>query len=73
MEFKNIYGINWNVNSKNNISKADLDFIINHNFVIYWSDLKCKNYSLDTKLPSGKWLENIFYSNDLKNANAIIL
>ena len=41
------------------IVKAEHDFIVNYNPVIYCNDLTGEEWCFDTKLPTGGWLENI--------------
>lgn len=51
---------------------GDHDFIRSFCPTIYHNDLECYLWAFDTKLPSGKWLENIRFSNDLRQATAFI-
>lgn len=51
---------------------GDHEFIRNLAPTIYHNDLECYLWAFDVKLPSGKWLENIRFSNDLKTATAYI-
>lgn len=53
-------------------TETERAFIENHVFDIYHNDLTCVLWAFDTKLPSGRWLENIRFSNDLKSASAYI-
>lgn len=55
------------------LSEEDTQFIREFNQPIYCNDLTGKLWSFDTKLPSGRWLENIEPSNDLETVNAIVL
>ena len=55
------------------ISEEDKNFIRNFNPTIYHNDLTCKLWTFDTKLPSGLWLENIFFNNELSKVKALIL
>ena len=41
------------------IMKEENEFIANYNPVIYCNDLTGESWCYDTKLPSGRWLENI--------------
>ena len=65
-------GIEWNIDAKKELSAEDLDFIRTFNPAIYHNDLECYLWAFDTKLPSGRWLENMRFSNDLKTATALI-
>lgn len=55
------------------LSEEDIQFIREFNQPIYCNDLTGKLWGFDTKLPSGRWLENIEPSNDLTTVNAIVL
>lgn len=55
------------------LSEEDTQFIREFNQPIYCNDLIGKLWCFDTKLPSGRWLENIEPSNDLETVNAIVL
>lgn len=39
---------------------------------IFWSDNRFFHYSYDTKLDNGKWLESIYWSNDMKEVKCSI-
>ena len=65
-------GIEWNIDAAKELSAEDLDFIRTFNPAIYHNDLECYLWAFDTKLPSGRWLENMRFSNDLKTATALI-
>lgn len=43
--------------------KEDIDFIASFDPVIFCNDLTGKGWAFDTKLPSGRWLENITVHN----------
>lgn len=49
----------WEIDSEKELSTEDVEFIKNYYPVIYWNDVECKHWAFDTKLPSGRWLENI--------------
>lgn len=63
----------WNIQIGHNISSKDKEFIENFNPVIYHNDIECYLWAFDVKLPSGRYLENIRFSNDLRTATAFIL
>lgn len=65
-------GIEWNIDATKELSAEELDFIRAFSPAIYHNDLECYLWAFDTKLPSGRWLENIRFSNDLKTATALI-
>lgn len=56
----------WNIKTEDEISRSDKEFIETFNPEIYHNDLECYLWAFDTKLPSGRWLENIRFSYDLK-------
>ena len=62
----------WNIDAEKELDQIDVDFMKNFNPCIYHNDMDCYLWTFDTKLPSGKWLENIKFSNDLKTATALI-
>lgn len=55
------------------LSEKDTHFIREFNQTVYCNDLTGKLWCFDTKLPSGRWLENIEPSNDLTTVKAIVL
>lgn len=65
--------ITWNIEVKSEITEEDRNFIENLNIDIYHNDLTSQHWCFDTKLPSGKWLENITFNNELTKADALIL
>lgn len=65
-------GITWNIDARKELSAEDLDFIKKFSPNIYHNDLECYLWAFDKKLPSGRWLENIRFTNDLKTASALI-
>ena len=65
-------GIVWNIDARKELSAEDLNFIRNFSPAIYHNDIECYLWAFDTKLPSGRWLECIRFSNDLKTATALI-
>lgn len=42
------------------ITKEEYNFIRDLNPEIYFNDQTCKHWCFDKKLPSGRWLENIY-------------
>ena len=63
----------WNIDAEKELDQKDIDFIKNFAPAIYHNDVECYLWAFDTKLPSGRWLENIRFANDFANANALIL
>lgn len=55
------------------ITEEDADYIRDLVVTIYHNDLECYLWAFDVVLPSGRWLENIRFTNNLKTAAAIIL
>lgn len=54
-------GMKWIIDTAA-LSQADRDFIRSFDPVIYWSDTDCRYWAFDTKLPSGRWLENMDFT-----------
>lgn len=65
-------GLIWNIKT-NNLSDEDIQFIENYNPTIYHNDTTCKLWAFDDKLPSGRWLENMIFNNEITECNALIL
>lgn len=65
-------GIFWEIDSEKELSQIEHDFLKEFNPVIYHNDAECYLWSFDVKMPGGRWLENIRFSNDLKKATAYI-
>lgn len=65
--------LKWKVNNKSELSKKDISFIESLSINIYHNDLTCKLWAFDEKLPSGKWLENISFNNELTEVKALVL
>ena len=63
----------WNIDAEKELEEMDVNFIKHFNPTIYHNDLECYLWSFDTKLPSGRWLENIRFANDFTSATALIL
>lgn len=53
------------------LQDEDREFIEKWIPAIYHNDLECYLWCFDEKLPSGHWLENIRFSNDMRIAKAI--
>jgi hypothetical protein len=49
-----------------------LHFIETFNPGIYHNDLECYLWAFDQMLPSGAWLENIRFDNDLRSGTAFV-
>lgn len=69
----NISWVIWKINNKSKLNQQDINFIKQFNPCIYHNDLTSKLWTFDIKLPSGKWLENITFNNELTMAKALIL
>ena len=63
----------WNLNIEKGLSKEDINFIEEFNPTIYHNDLESYLWVFDTKLPSGRYLENIKFNNEITEAKALIL
>lgn len=68
-----IANVVWSIDTKVKLAQEDISFIENLNPIIYHNDQTCKLWAFDEKLPSGKWLENIFFNNEITIAKALIL
>lgn len=69
----NIADCVWNIDARKALDNNDVDFIKNFAPAIYHNDAECYLWAFDEKLPSGRWLENIRFSNDFTSATALIL
>lgn len=49
----------WTINGKKKLSDEDVNFLKSFFPAVYWSDDTCRNWCFDTKMPSGKWIEDI--------------
>ena len=65
--------LNWVIDAKAPLSAEDKEFIKAFDPVVYWSDANCYHWAFDEKLPSGRWLENMKFTEDLKTVKALIL
>ena len=68
-----ISDVTFNIECTSSLSKKDKGFIAELNLNIYHNDQTCILWAFDTKLPSGKWLENITFNNELTKATAYII
>ena len=69
----NIKGVVWEIEIKSKLSDEDKQFIREFNPSIYFDNISCQHYALDVKLPSGRWLENISFNNEISIAAALVL
>ncbi|HCQ5967490.1 TPA: hypothetical protein ACVT6Z_001439 [Clostridioides difficile] len=67
-----ISNVVWNIETRE-LNKHDILFIENFNPPIYHNDIDCYLWSFDEKLPSGAWLENIRFNNEITEAKALVL
>ena len=67
-----ISNVVWNIKINQILSSKDIDFIENFNPTIYHNDISCKLWAFDTKLPSGSWLENIIFNNEITEVEASV-
>lgn len=65
-------GIDWEVDAEKELSADEHEFIKNFYPAIYHNDIECYLWAFDAKMPGGRWLENIRFSNNLKKATAYI-
>jgi hypothetical protein len=63
----------WKITSDAPLQPEDAQFIAAFFPDIYHSDLDCVHWAYDTKLPSGLWLENMYFPNDLTSCTAEVL
>lgn len=66
-------GLNWVIDAKEPLSEADKDFLTFFDPVVFFNDVSCYYWAYDQKLPSGRWLENMSFTDDLKTINALVL
>lgn len=62
----------WDITAKKELSADEREFIESFAPIIYHNDLECYLWAFDVQMPSGRWLENIRFENDLKTAKALI-
>ena len=65
-------GIEWEIDAEKELSADEHEFLKTFRPEIYHNDLECYLWAFDVKMPGGRWLENIRFSNDLKTAMAYI-
>jgi len=65
-------GVSWDIDAGDTLTIEDHRFIQDFFPPLYCNDLTGELWAFDTKLPSGKWLENIRFTNDLHQASAYI-
>lgn len=68
-----VTGLNWVIDAKTPLSEEDRDFIKNFSPSIYWANIDCCYWAYDKKLPSGRYLENMSFSEDLETIKALVL
>lgn len=66
-------GLNWVIDAKEPLSEADRDFIINFDPPIFFNDISGYHWTYDKILPSGRYLENMSFTDDLKTVKALVL
>ena len=63
----------WEINIKENpLTAEEIGFIKTFNPSVFSNDQTGTLWAFDTKMPSGRWLENIIFSGDLTKATAAI-
>ena len=65
-------GLTWNI-SADNVSNDERSFMEQFNPNIYHNDQTCRLWAFDEKMPSGRWLENITFNNEMTTAEVTIL
>ena len=65
--------LNWVIDAKSPLSEADRVFLIEFAPPIFFNEISCYHWSYDKELPSGRYLENMSFSEDLKTIKATIL
>lgn len=63
----------WLINNKRDLTDDEIVFIEQFDPHIYHNDLTCKLWEFDTKMPSGAWLENIEFNNELTKVKALVI
>lgn len=63
----------WNLSVNKDLSKEDVKFIEEFNPTIYHNDLESYLWIFDEQLPSGLWLENVIFNNEITEAKGLIL
>lgn len=66
-------GLNWVIDAKAPLSEKDRDFIKNFSPSVYWANIDCYHWAYDKKLPSGRYLENMEFTEDLETVKTLVL
>jgi len=69
----NVCDVVWEIETSRTLNQDDISFIGAFNPTIYHNDQTCKLWAFDEKLPSGSWLENITFNNEITVAKALVL
>lgn len=65
--------LTWKITLKESpLTAEEIAFIETFNPSIFCNDLTGDLWAFDTKMPSGRWLENTAFSNDLTTASAVV-
>lgn len=64
--------LTWNIYA-DKLSDEERLFIEQFNPCIYHNDQTCKLWAFDEKMPSGRWLENIVFNNEMTTAKGLIV
>lgn len=52
------------------LTDEEVEFVKNFDPPVYHNDRECYLWAFDTKMPSGRWLENMRFNNDLTQVTA---
>lgn len=63
--------VKWHI-SGSCLTQEEVEFVRNFDPKIYHNDLECYLWAFDTKMPSGRWLENMRFNNALTEARAYV-
>lgn len=66
-------GLNWVLDAKEPLSEEDKDFIAFFEPPIFFNDISGYYWTYDKVLPSGRYLENMEFTEDLKTIKALVL
>lgn len=66
-------GLNWVIDAKKPLSEADKDFLAFFEPPIFFNDINGYHWTYDKILPSGRYLENMKFTEDLKTVKALVL
>lgn len=66
-------GLNWVLDAKKPLSDSDMDFIKTFSPVTFWNDSDGRNWAFDEKMPSGRYLENMKFTEDGTTVKAKVL